>query len=44
MQSQKRLIFVIREPPAKRVVPKRLLPLNKNTFYDIIQAGLANRK
>ena len=37
-------LFGFRKPPAKRVVPKRLLPLNKNTFYDIIQAGLANRK
>ena len=37
-------LFVKRKPPAKRVVPKRLLPLNKKTSNDIIQAGLANRK
>jgi len=37
--------FVVkRKPPAKRVVPKRLLPLSKNTFYGIMKAGLANRK
>ena len=36
--------FVKRKPPAKLVVPKRLLPLNKKSSNDIIQAGLANRK
>ena len=39
-----RLIFVNGKPPAERVVPKRLLPLSKNTFYGIMKAGLANRK
>ena len=38
------LFVVKRKPPAKRVVPKRLLPLSKNTFYGIMKAGLANRK
>ena len=36
------LFLGIRKPTAERVVPKRLLPLNKNAFYDTIQAGLAN--
>ena len=38
------LLFVNGKPPAERVVPKRLLPLSKNTFYGIMKAGLANRK
>jgi len=44
MQKLLRNLLIFRKPPAKRVVQKRLLPLNRNSPCGIMKAGLANRK
>ena len=42
MEMKSPCAFVVtRKPPAKRVVPKRLLPISKKSSYGIMQRGLA---